>query len=730
MKKKKIKQAVTQGVVRVPVIMQLEATECGAASLAMVMAYFEKWLPLEQTRQDCAISRDGANAGNILRAARSYGMEAHAYSADVDSVREEGPFPCIIHWGFNHFVVLDGFKGGKAYLNDPARGHVIVPMKEFDEQYTGVILVIEPGENFEPSGKKKSVLDFAVQRLRGTGPAVAFIVLISIISSLLGAVSPGFSRVFLDRLLTGQNPNFVTGFFVFLAVFVGLQIVVSWIQALSMFKIQNKMAAVGSTSYIWKVLHLPMVFFSQRLSGDIAGRQALNASISNTLVNTVSPLVINGAMMIFYLVVMVRYSVLLTVVGVASVIINIFMSRFISNKRLNIMRVQQRDAGKLQSKTVSGIGMVETLKSCGAEDGYFESWAALQASVNEQNVQYARLNQYLGLIPAIVSGLSGIAVLGLGVWLTIRGEFTVGMIMAFQGLLSSFSAPANSMISAGQLIQEMTADMERIEDVMNYPDDPIFEQEKNAAAAGENEDMQKLSGRLEMKNVTFGYSRLQEPLLKDFSLTLEPGKKVAFVGSSGCGKSTLAKLISGLYQPWSGEILFDGIPLSEIDHKTFTESVSVVDQDITMFDDSIAANIKMWDKSVENFEMILASRDACIYEDIMLREDGFGHVLMENGKDFSGGQRQRIEIARALAKEPTILIMDEATSALDAKTEYEVVRRITERGISCVVIAHRLSTIRDCDEIIVLDNGKVVERGTHDELYKSGGLYTRLVANE
>lgn len=268
--------------------------------------------------------------------------------------------------------------------------------------------------------------------------------------------------------------------------------------------------------------------------------------------------------------------------------------------------------------------------------------------------------------------------------------------------------------------------MERIEDVMKYPTDPVFDNH----AETEDGEYDKLSGNIELKNVTFGYSRLAEPLIKDSSMTLKPGSRVAFVGASGCGKSTLSKLISGLYQPWSGEILFDGKPLSQIDRGVFTGSLAVVDQDITIFEDTIANNIKMWDNSIEDFEMIMAARDAQLHEDIMQREGGYQYKLTEGGKDFSGGQRQRMEIARVLAQDPTIIILDEATSALDAKTEYDVVKSIKDRGITCIVVAHRLSTIRDCDEIIVLERGNVVERGTHEELMKNGGAYTQLVSNE
>jgi len=475
---------------------------------------------------------------------------------------------------------------------------------------------------------------------------------------------------------------------------------------------------------MWKVLKLPMEFFSQRMAGDIQARQSANAAIASGLVNTVAPLMLNTVMAIFYLVVMLRYSWLLTLVGMTAVLVNVALSRVISNKRVNITRVMMRDSGKLAGATVGAVDMIETIKASGAENGYFEKWAGYQTSVNTQNVRFERLNQYLGVLPQAVTGTLNILVLVLGVWLTMRGQFTVGKIFAFQGFMSAFMAPANQVLSAGQQIQEMRSGMERIQDVMAYPEDSAF------APRPEAEEYDKLSGSLTMRHVTFGYSRLAPPLIEDFNLELRQGQRVAFVGTSGCGKSTLAKLISGLYQPWSGEILFDGKPISRIDRSVLTGSVAVVDQDIILFEDTIANNIKMWDNSIEDFEMILAARDAQIHEDIMQRDGGYQYVLTEGGRDFSGGQCQRLEIARVLAQDPTMVILDEATSALDARTEYDVVKSIEARGISCVVIAHRLSTIRDCDEIIVMDKGKVVERGTHDELMALDGTYKALVVSE
>ena len=731
-KSTRMNKPVSGTVAKVPVVMQLEALECGAACLTMVMAYYGKWVPLEQVRKDCGVSRDGSNARNIMLAARDYGLEASAFKAEPAALKEHGTFPCIIHWEFNHFIVLDGFRRGKVYLNDPARGRVVITEEEFDRGFTGVFILLEPGESFEASGSPKSTLEFARKRLAGAESAFLFVMLVSLIGSIFQLIEPATTRIFMDRLLPGRNKDWIIPFLVVLVLLAVIQLVLTWIKAIYMLRIQGKLAVVGNMTFMWKVLRLPIDFFAQRMSGDILQRQGTNASIAGTLVNTFAPLLLNTGMMVIYFILMVRQSPLLTVVGVSCMLVNMINSFVLSSKRVNITRVQQRDSGRLSGMTMNGIRMVETIKASGAENGYFRSWSGLQASVNEQSIHYERLNIGFSVFSSVLSETADIVIMILGVYLTMKGQFTVGMIMAFQYFLSAFMSPVTSLISVGQMLQEMRTNMERIEDVMEYPDAPAMEAQARAEAEGGDRDIDyaKLSGNIELNNVTFGYAKLKPPLIENFSMHVKPGSRIAFVGASGCGKSTLAKLISGLYEPWSGEILFDGKRICDIDRSVFTGSLAVVDQDIVLFEDTIADNIRMWDRSIEDYEVILAARDAQIHEDIMKREGGYESRLTEGGNDMSGGQRQRLELARVLAQDPTIIILDEATSALDAKTEYNAIRAITDRGITCIVVAHRLSTIRDCDEIIVLDHGKVVERGTHDELYAMGGLYASLVTSE
>ena len=710
--------------VHVPIVMQMEALECGAACLDMILAYYGKWIPLEKVRYDCGVSRDGSNAKNILCAARNYGLEASGYRFEPETLVKSGSFPCIIHWEFNHFVVLCGFQGGYAYINDPGRGILKMPMSEFDEGFTGIVLCFEPGDNFVQSGKKMRTIDYVKIRLKGASKAVIFVLFSTFVAYLFNTLNPAFSRFFMDRLLSGENKELLMPFIVLFSAVAFFNIVSSAVSDIYSLRIDGKLSVLSNSNYVWKVLHLPMNFFSQRLSGDILQRKG--SQISKILVDTVAPLLLNFVMMIFYLVFMLRYSPLLSLIGIASIVLNSFVGRLISRKRVNITRCSLRDSAKLESTTLSGVMMIETIKSSGAEAGFFKKWAGYQAAVNKEKIEYGHINIWLGSIPALINSLAGYMVLILGVALVMRDQFTLGMVLSFQMYLSYFTAPAMGIIGAGQSIEEMRSMMERYEDVMQYPDDELFD----AESISDDQEYQKLKGDIHLRNVTFGYSRLANPVIKDFSLDIAEGSKVAIIGASGCGKSTLSKLISGLYKPWSGEITFSDKTIEQIDRNVFTGSVAVVDQDITLFQDTIDQNIKLWDNSIEDFEVILAARDAGIHDEIMERDAGYKGAVAENGNNFSGGQKQRLEIARVLAQDPSIIILDEATSALDAVTEMKVIEAIKKRGITCVVIAHRLSTIRDCDNIVVLRDGEIAEQGTHEELLEKGTYYKELVTNE
>ncbi|MEG1692280.1 MAG: NHLP family bacteriocin export ABC transporter peptidase/permease/ATPase subunit [Bacteroidales bacterium] len=703
---------------RVPMIMQLEIAECGAASLGMILAYYGKWLPLEKLRKDCGVSRDGSNAKSLLQAAREYGLEAQGMRIEPGELATIAP--AIIHWEFNHFLVFKGFKRKLAYLNDPAKGPIVVSLEEFDRSFTGIALAFKKGPNFVAEGHAPAIGTFIHSRLAGAKEAFAFALIFGVLTAFIGLIFPFFSQVFIDSILTGKDPNIITPFLLIIGGAVLFSFIVNAVKSIYSDKYEATIAIKANSNFLLHALHLPMDFFAQRYAGDLIFRQGLNQSITSTLVSRLGPLLVNIILLVLYLFFMLSYNVFLTGVGIAVIFINIFLVHYISKKQINIGRTVEIANSKYYGVTMSCLDNIETVKAVGGERGFFEYWAGCFTALNNAMVKSSLYSAKMNIIPQIFLQLTNILVLILGARLILSGEFTIGMLLAFQGFMGSFLQPIQSLQSAGTTIVTMRSQMERVEDVFQYPLN-ISKQAIRPRESG------KLGGHLEMKNVTFGYNERAAPLIENFSLDLPEGKSVAFVGTSGCGKSTLAKLISGLYKPWKGEILFNGYSLDEISHSEFVNSVAVIDQNVVLFDDTISANIKMWDASIEDFSMILACNDAQIREDIIARPNGFNAKLMHDGQNFSGGQRQRIEIATALAREPTILIMDEATSALDVNTENNVMKAIKSSRITLVIVAHRLSTIRDCDEIIVMDKGKIAERGTHESLMAYQGVYYELM---
>ena len=709
--------------------MQMEASECGAACLAMILAYYGKWIPIEKIRTDCDVSRDGSTAKNILKAARSYGLAAKGYKLEPDALKEQGVFPCIIHWNLNHFVVLKGFKGDKVYLNDPAYGDYTVSAEVFDKSFTGICLMFDPSEVFVTDGSRKSLAAFTKKRLKGDIKELILIILFSIIGVLCGIASSMLGEYYADWIIGDEQTLRLMKFIGVFALLAVSAVFGEWLKAHYLMKIEGKMAIVGSSSYIWKLLHLPMSFFSQRMAGDIQKRQSENESAAFTLIQTIAPIFLSSVMMGVYLFIMLSYSVTLTLIVLLFVILNIGVTMIASKRRLNIIRIIMMEKGKLYSTLATGIDMIESLKASNVEMTWTEIWSRSLTAYNNSSIELTRLDVYLGSLTTLFTSTAKYMIIVFGALFVSRGSLTIGGLTAFLGLMALFLAPVNQIVESGQKLYEMRSQMERIDDVMEYTDDntsdPTNEEDNEVT-----ENAEKLRGNIKVKGLTFGYSRLKPPIISEIDFEVNVGKSIAIVGASGCGKSSVAKLIAGLYTPWSGEIMIDGKSISDIPKNIFTSSVAIVDQDVSLFEGSIAENIKMWDTSIEDFEMILSAKDAGIHEVIMDRNGEYNSKLTVRGENISGGQRQCVEIARALAADPTIMILDEATSALDANTEYKVINAIKNRGVTCIIIAHRLSTIRDCDEILVLDAGRIKERGTHDELIARGGLYKALVANE
>ena len=700
--------------------MQMESVECGAASLTMILAHYGKWLPLEEVRAACGVSRDGSSAKDIVLAARNYGLEAEGYQVTPEAL--EGMQPAIIHWNFNHFVVFRGFKKGVACLNDPNAGPVEIPMDDFRKSFTGVALTFSPTTSFKQGGHRTRILAYVRKYLQGAGEAFWLTFVFALLAAFVALVIPLFTRIFLDEILSGKNRDWSSKFFLIMGTVALFQFILVLLQTRYSKRVAGSLALKGNVKYLNHVLRLPISFFAMRSVGELQQRQHLNETITHSLVEVLAPQIINIALLVLYLALMLSYSVVLTLVGIIAAVVNLIIVQYHSNQRINLIHSMEQSTGKYFSATVSCIDNMESIKAAGAETGFFEYWSGLWAKKFNMEGNATDQQLKMGLLPILVSGLVNTTILILGALLILKGELSVGMLLAFQGFMSSFLSPVNDIVNASKTIVVMRSQMERIEDVMKYPED----HRENEGEMYEG----KLGGLVELRNVTFGYSTLLPPLIENFNLRIEPGHSVAFVGSSGCGKSTLAKLISGLYKPWSGEILFDGRPIESISSEELTNSVAVIDQNVVLFDDTVAQNIRMWDESIEDFTLMMACNDAQIRDDIVSRPNGFGTKLVRGGQNFSGGQRQRMEIATALAKEPAVLIMDEATSALDPKTEDEVMASIRMMGPTQIIIAHRLSTIRDCDEILVMDQGKVIQHGPHEELMTQEGLYRDLMKSE
>jgi NHLM bacteriocin system ABC transporter peptidase/ATP-binding protein len=730
--------------VRTPTLLQIEATECGAAALGIVLGYYSRIVPLAELRRECGISRDGSSAFNIVKAARNYGLNAKGLKQkDLEKLKTL-PAPYIVFWNFNHFLVVEGFGENRVYLNDPATGRRTVSLQEFDRAYTGVALVMQPGPDFQMGGKKSNIVSALALRLQNSRSTILYCLQAGLLLTVPRLAVPGFTQVFVDEILVSERSDWIRPLVLGMVLIGVARSFLAWLRLTYLRKLMLKLSVTMSGQFLWHILRLPVGFYAQRFAGEISSRVQLNDKVADVLSGRLATTVIDAVMMVFYFLIMLQYDPVLTSVAIGFAAINFFALQWLSRTRVDANMKLAQEYGKFNGVATASIQTIETIKASGLESDSFAKFAGYYAKALNAQQELALQTQILTIIPTLLTALTTASILVVGGFRVMNGSLSIGMLVAYQSLTGSFLQPVNSLVNFGSLLQDLEADLNRLDDVLQNTVDAEALRgagEQGSKGAGEQgsrgalENYQlpisfRLQGYVELRNITFGYSRVDNALIENFSLSLEPGLRVAIVGGSGSGKSTIAKLVCGLYEPWQGEIYFDGVPRTQIPRSVLANSLAMVEQDIFLFAGTVRENLTLWDSTVSQADLVRACSDATIHDLIESLPGGYDAKLIEGGMNISGGQRQRLEIARAMVRNPAVLVLDEATSALDAQTELIIDRNLRRRGCSCIVIAHRLSTIRDCDEIIVLEQGKVVQRGTHEELWDSGGKYANLLRTE
>ncbi|MBX3128158.1 MAG: NHLP family bacteriocin export ABC transporter peptidase/permease/ATPase subunit [Polyangiaceae bacterium] len=707
--------------VRTPTRLQMEATECGAASLAIVLEHFGTFVPLSKLREECGVSRDGSKASNVLKAARTYGLDARGFRKEPNEVFAM-ELPVVVHWNFNHFLVVEGFDAKRVYLNDPANGPTSVTREEFDHAFTGVVLTFKKTDAYRPTGRRPPMLGMLKKRLAGSRDSVLFVALAGLCLLIPGLVIPVFGMVFVDEVLVAGQMDWLPALVLAMVLTAALRGVLTLIQRSYLVKLMSRLSVKMSSEFLWHALRLPVNFYLARSPGDLTERVRSNDQVASLLSGRISEVVLDLAVVAFYAAFMLYIDPWLTLIAFATVAGHIALLRGAERMRTDLSRQVSQHSGKLAGVATGGLQMIETIKGTGSETEFFAQWAGYQAKLVVAQQELARKDQVLLMMTELLARGNSLLVLGVGAMRVMDGHMSLGMLVAFQTLMASFIAPVESLSQVGAGLQQLRGNLERLDDVLEHERDPGV-----PLVASDDEPAKRLTGELELRKVTFGYLPFSPALVNELDLHIAPGQRIALVGGSGSGKSTVAKLVCALYDPWAGEIHFDGKPRSEWPRTAVSSSVAIVDQEITLFEGTVRENLTLWDQTVSEADVVQAAKDACIHDDIAKLPGGYDAKVLEGGRNFSGGQRQRLEIARALVRQPSLVVLDEATSALDPETEQRVDANLRRRGCSCLIIAHRLSTIRDSDEIIVLERGVAVQRGSHEELLAQGGLYRELI---
>lgn len=711
--------------VRAPTVLQMEALECGAASLAMILAYHGRWVPIEELRLRCGVSRDGTKASNILKAARHYGLNAKGVRlepADLATLR----LPAVLHWNFCHFVVLEGIRGKTAYLKDPAFGARRVPVAEVEESFTGVALVFEPGPDFVRGGTRPAFWTVIAGELDGSRQAVMLAALLSLVLVLPGIATPLFAKIFIDQILLQHLHGWLRPLLLGMAAMALFRGGVGWLRDRQLARLEAKLAILLSARLLWRMFDLPIDFFLQRHAGDLASRVEAADDVARLLSGGLAVAFLSIPASLLFAILMILIDPPLAAIAILAALVNALVLRLVASERESLAHWLYKERSLLAAATVAAVRSIETIKASGLEQDAFARWAGFHAKQLGAERRVDAINATLGLFPTLIAALGMVALIGVGARQVIAGETTVGGLVAFTVLFAAFFEPIARVANLSGDLQDARAALARVTDISAHPLD---------RRSGLDDEVGKivpalparLSGRVTLSKVSFGYGALDPPLIVDFDLDVRPGARVALVGASGSGKSTIARLVAGLVEPWSGEISFDGLRIGELPHSYLANSLSYVDQDVFLFEGSIADNVTLWDGSTSDLAITLALQDACIFDDIAQRQGLASAPVAEGGFNFSGGQRQRLEIARALVTDPSILILDEATAALDPVVERQVDDNLRRRGCTCIIVAHRLSTIRDCDEIIMLEHGRVIARGTHDALIATCPAYAAML---
>jgi ATP-binding cassette subfamily C protein len=705
----------------------MESVECGAAALGMILAHFGRWVPLSELREACGVSRDGSRASNMAIAAERYGMQVKAYKMEPEALRNLPP-PYVIFWNFNHYVVVDGFGDDRVYLNDPVEGPRTVSSQEFDEGFTGVVIQMTPGPKFQRGGDQPDAVRGLRERIKGSENSLMYCILAGIILVIPGLVIPLFIKIFVDNILVRELHDWLMPLLIGMGITAFSMGALRFLQLRTLRRLNFKLSTAMSGKFLWHVLALPTQFFAQRFAGEVANRTTINAALASLLSRQIALLIIDAIVVVFYGAVMFWLDWVLAAIGVIGSLVLLGVYQ-LTMTRSNVSLKLSMEQGKAAGTAISGLQNIETIKASGLEEDFFQRWAGFytKALTSQQEVQ---LNASLvGAVPPLITTLVAMFVLIIGGQRIMDGHLTLGTLVAVQALMSQFLGPISRLVNLGNLMQKAGADLIRLDDMLLTPADPET-LPKESASAETDTTTYRLKGYVTFKSVTFGFSKLEPPLIEDFNLTLKPGQRVALIGGSGSGKSTVSRLAAGLYQPWSGEVCFDGKPRSHIPREVLTNSIAFIEQDVVMFRGTVRDNLTLWDATVPDDLLAKACQDAAIHDVVQALPGGFDAQLIDGAANLSGGQRQRLEIARALAADPAVLILDEATSALDAETERHVDQHIRMRGCTCIIVAHRLSTIRDADEILILDRGKIVQRGKHADLVEVEGPYRRLVEKE